>query len=146
MKYSLANYILSVEPNDSQIKDMFGGTIAIGGEGSYLGSISLSLANPQWSTTGYATGAWIHSKNLDRHGTVTVTLSQLSDPVSRFIQVCARNYGNDYDGFTLSLSDISGKRIATCVDCYITQIPDQTFADTAGTQSWSFTCGQINYS
>lgn len=144
MKYSLANYILSIDANDPEIKQMFG-TISIGGEGSYLGSISLSIANPMWTTTGFSTGAWVHNKNLDRHGTATVTLSQLSETVSRFIQLCKLYYASDYNGFTISLSDISGNRIATGVDCYITKIPDQTYENQAGNQTWEFTCGQINY-
>lgn len=144
MKYSLANYILSIDSNDNEIKQMFG-TISIGGEGSYLGSISLSIENPIWNTTGYATGAWVHNKNLDKHGTATLNLNQLSDAVSRFIQLAKLYYSGDYNGFTLSLSDIGGNRIATCVDCYIREIPDQTFESQAGNQNWVFTCGQINY-
>ena len=144
MKYSLANYILSIDSNDSEIKNIFG-TISIGGEGSYLGSISLSLQNPMWETTGFATGAWVHNKSLDRHGSATLTISQLSDAVARFIQLCKLYYSGDYNGFTLSLSDIAGNRIATCVDCYIEKIADQSFEAQSGNQSWVFTCGQINY-
>lgn len=144
MKYSLTNYILSIEPQDSQIKNMFG-TISVGGEGSYLDSISLSIANEMFTTQGYSTGGWVHTKNLDRHGTATLTLNQLSDKVGRFIQLAKISFSGDYDGFTLTLSDIDGNKIATCIDCYISKIPDQTFGSSAATQSWSFTCGQINY-
>ena len=145
MRYSLANYILSVDSNDPEIKSIFG-TISIGGEGSYVGSINLSLANPQWSTTGYSTGGWVHNKNLDRHGTATVSLNQLSEPVAKFIQLCKLYYSTtDYEGFTLSLTDVAGNNIASCIDCYISQIPDQTYEDQAGMQSWAFTCGQINF-
>lgn len=144
MRYSLANYILSVEPQSSDIKSMFG-TISLGGEGSYLGTISLSLNEDLWTTTGYATGGWVHNKSLDKHGTASVTLNQLSDPVSKFIQLCNIYYTGNYPGFTLSLSDIDGNKIATCIDCYITKIPDQVYANSASDQTWSFTCGQINY-
>lgn len=144
MKYSLANYILSIDSNNPNLKNMFG-TISIGGEGSYLGNITLSITNDMWTTTGYATGAWVHNKSLDRHGNITVQLNQISDPVSKFIQLCKIYYGNDYEGFTLSLSDINGNKIATGIDCYITKIPDQVYENEAGTQNWVFTCGQINY-
>lgn len=144
MKYSLANYILSIESNDPEIKRIFG-TISVGGEGNYLGSMTFSIANPIWSTTGYATGAWVHNKSLDRHGTATLSLAQISEPVAKFIQLCKLYYSGDYEGFTLTLSDIAGNRIVTGVDCYITQIPDQVYENESANQSWTFTCGQINY-
>ena len=144
MKYSLANYILSIDSNDPTIKNMFG-AISIGGEGNYLGNIVVSIVNDMWSTNGYATGAWVHNKNLDRHGTVTVQLNQLSNQVAKFIQLCKIFYSGDYEGFTLSLSDINGNKIATGIDCYIQKIADQTYDSSASNQSWVFTCGQINY-
>ena len=144
MKYSLTNYILSIEPNDSAIKQMFG-TISIGGEGSYLDTITISNAENIYSTQGYATGGWVHNKSLDRHGTASLTLNQLSDRVARFIQLAKLSLSGDYAGFTLSLSDINGNKICTCVDCYIMKIPDQSFASSAQNQTWDFTCGQINY-
>ena len=144
MKYSLANYILSIEPLDDTLKSIFG-TTSIGGEGNALDSIVLSQPTDMFSTSGYATGAWVHNKNLDRHGTATISLNQLSDRVGRFIQMAKLFISGDYDGFTLSLSDINGNKIATCVDCYITKIPDQSYANESANQSWVFTCGQINY-
>lgn len=144
MKYSLANYILSIDSNDYEIKNIFG-TITIGGEGDSLDSLSLSHNATMYETTGYATGGWVHNKNLDRHGTATITLNQLSDRVGRFIQLVKLAFSGDYEGFTLSLSDIDGNQIATCVDCYITKIPDQSFNPQAQNQTWTFTCGQINY-
>lgn len=144
MKYSLANYILSIEPNDNEIKRLFG-TIAIGGEGSVLNTITLSHINPMFSTTGYATGGWVHTKSLDRHGTVSLTINQLSDKIGKFIQLVTLFISHDYDGFTLSLSDTNGNKIATCIDCYISKIPEQSFKESAEEQTWEFTCGQINY-
>ena len=144
MKYSLANYILSIDSNDSEIKNIFG-TITVGGEGDYLDSLTLSHESNIYSTTGYATGGWVHNKNLDRHGTATISINQLSDRVGRFIQLAKLAFSGDYAGFTLSLSDIDGNKIATCVDCYITKIPDQSFNPQAQNQIWTFTCGQINY-
>lgn len=144
MKYSLANYILSIDCNDDRLKSIFG-TISIGGEGNYLDSITLSQPTSLYSTTGYATGAWVHNKNLDRHGSATLSLNQISNAVAKFIQLAKLFYTDDYEGFTLSLSDIAGNKIATCVDCYIEKIPDQAYTASAQNQSWTFTCGQINY-
>lgn len=144
MRYSLANYILSIEPNDATIKQMFG-TIAIGGEGSTTGSISLTPNETMYKTTGYATGGWVHDKSLNRTGVASITLNQLSKAVSKFIQMCKVFYADDYDGFTLSLSDINGNKVATCIDCYISKIPAQEFGATAADQTWDWTCGQINF-
>lgn len=144
MKYSLANYIFSIDPNDPLVKEMFG-TISIGGDGSYLGNITLSLANNLIDTTGYPTGGWVHNKSLDRHGTANLQLNQLTEEVAKFIQLAKLYYSNDYEGFTISLSDINGNKIATCVDCYINKIPDQVYGESAENQTWTFNCGQINY-
>lgn len=143
-RYSLANYILSINPNDDNIKNMFG-TISLGGEGNYLDNISIGGLPNLWDTTGFATGAWVHNKNLSKVGTATVNLSQLSEQINKFIKLCNIYYSGDYDGLTLSLSDNQGNKVCTCVDCYIQKIPDQEFGATAGMQSWVFTCGQINF-
>lgn len=143
-RYSLANHILSIKPNDPTIEAMFG-TISIGGEGSYNDSIRIRRNNNMWDTTGYATGAWVHNKNLSRTGVVEISLNQLSDQVAKFITLCDTYYTGDYEGFTISLSKIDGNKIATALDCYITKVPDQEFLDSAQSQVWSFTCGQISY-
>ena len=143
-RYSLANYILSIEPKSSTIKSMFG-TISIGGQGSYLGSISLSVSGTLWTTKGFATGAWVHDKDLDRTGTCKVTLHQLSNEVLKFIKLCNIYYGGDYDGCTLAVSDAKGNRIALCEDCYISDFPDQTFGKESTSQDWSFTCGKVTF-
>lgn len=144
MKYSLANYIVSIEPNDATIKSMFG-VISIGGEGSAVGSISATLTNDMWSTESFNTGAWVHSKNMSRTGTVTINLSQVSKEVAKFIKMCKLFYAGDYDGFTISISDISGMKVCTAVDSYIQRIPAQEFGNTAANQSWSFACGQLSF-
>ncbi len=144
MRYSLANYILSVKPDDPAINAMFG-TISIGGEGNAVGSITLETSNDMWQTKGYATGAWIHSKNLSRIGTATISLSQLTDAVAKFKTLCNKFYQADYAGFTLTLSDIDGNKIADCIDAYIRKVPAQENGETAADQQWVFTCGQIVY-
>lgn len=144
MKYSLANYILSIESNDPTIKSMFG-TISVGGQGSAIGSVTAALKDDQWTTDSFATGAWVHNKNMSRVGTMTVSLSQVSKEISKFIKMCELYYGGDYEGFTLSVSDISGAKICTGVDAYIQKIPAQEFAASAAQQTWTFTCGQISF-
>lgn len=141
-RYSLANYILSIESNDATIRSLFG-TLSIGGEGSYMGSVNVATETDLWSTEGFSTGAWVHNKNLDRHGKVTVSLSQLSDAVQKFIHLCNLYYAGNYGSLSMVLTNVAGSKICTCTDCLITGIPSQDFAETAGRQSWVFTCGKI---
>lgn len=144
-RYSLANYILTVTI-PTELAGTFGAnTLTVGGEGSYLDSMQVSLSQNLWSTEGDSTGSWVHNKNLDRTGTCQITLSMLSDKVARFITLCNLYYAadSDYSGLTLELSSSDGTTIATCNDCYITKIPDQQFQSTAQRQTWEFTCGRI---
>lgn len=144
MRYSLANYILSIKPDDPEINALFG-TISVGGEGSAIGSITVQTQQNIWQTTGYATGAWVHHKDLSRIGTCEVRINQLTDAVAKFKKMCAMFYQADYAGFTLSLSDNEGNKVCDAIDSYIVKIPAQEFGSQATDQTWSFTCGQIVY-
>ena len=44
----------------------------------------------------------------------------------------------------VSAADINNI-VATCTDCYITEIPDHKFADKAAEYSWTFTCGRVMF-
>ena len=143
-KYSLSDYILSFTSNDSIIDNIFG-SVSIGGEGSYLGSITIGGLPNLWDTTSFATGGWVHNKNLSRTGTVNITLNQLSDAVAKFIQLCNTYYTGDFDGLTLSLTDRNGQLVAECIDCYIQKIPDQSFNESSSDQTWTFTSGKISF-
>lgn len=142
MKYSLANYILSVEPNDTTLRSAFG-TISIGGEGNHVGEISAEHSTNQWSTEGYATGAWVHNKSLDRTGTIALQLNQLTPQIAKLIKMCMTFYDADYDGFTLSLSTSDGSVVCRAIDCYLTKIPAQVFGNAAANQTWTWTVGQL---
>ena len=144
MKYSLANYILSIQANDDTLRNLFS-NVSIGGEGSATDSIKVSLDAELFSTENFATGAWVHNKNLARTGSIDVSISQLSDRVAKFKQMCSIFYNGEYDGFTLSLVDNLGNKVCTAIDCYLTKIPDQEFGEKAANQTWSFTCGEITF-
>lgn len=148
MRYSLANYKLSIVQNDTELAAMFP-ALAIGGStgsGSYLDSISLSVNNNQWSTVGYATGGWVHEKSLDRTGTATITLNQLAPAISQFKRMSNVHYNGEYEGFTMTLVDSFDNEVARCIDCYFTKIPDQSVQERSQNQTWSVTCGQIIFS
>lgn len=142
MKYSLADYTVAIKFNDPQLQADLG-AISIGGEGKYTDSISASYTNNQWQTDTFATGGWVHNKNLSRAGAVSITLSQLSEQVSKFKQICNNYYSKDYSGMTITISDNSLNPVCICEDCYIEQIPEQSFASAAGRQTWRFVAGNI---
>lgn len=148
MRYSLANYYLTIANDDSRITEMFK-DVRIGGEGDAISSISISTNATLWQTTAYATGAWVHDKNLARNGNVNVSISQLTDAVAKFKQFVNYFYlssgDSDIQGSTITLYDSDGNAIASCEDCYPTQIPEQSFGAQASEQTWSFTCGRITF-
>lgn len=144
MRYSLADYILSIKSDDPNLQSF--GTISVGGEGDAIDSISIELDSNMWDTTGFATGAWIHDKNLSRTGKVAITLSQLSDKVAKFVQLAKVFYTGDFEGLTMSVTDSSGQEVALCEDCYVVKIPRQDFAARAANQTWTFTAGKITFS
>lgn len=144
MRYCLADYIMSIEPSDSRLKQMFS-KVTVGGDGNALSSITLSLSDTLWSTTSFATGAWVHNKNLSKVGSAEIRISQLSSVVVKLKQMCKVYYSGNYSGFTISVTDSNGTVVATANDCYPTKIPDQSFGETASEQSWSFTCGEVDF-
>ena len=147
MKYSLSKYIVGITlPNE--IRTSLGidqDSISIGGSGTYLGEINVHRNNPMWQTNGTPTGGYTHNQSLDKTGTVSVTLNQLSDTVSKLKRIFNLFYTIDTQvGMTITVSDSYGNIIATATDCYIPDIPDQNFAETAGTQTWEFTAGVVD--
>lgn len=144
-RYCLANYILTIDiPEDIG----FGSTsVSIGGEGSYLDSITISRPTEMFKTEGDSTGSWVHTKSLDKTGTVTVSIKQVSDKIAVF-KALMNVYGNlntEADGLTLTLRDTLNNDICICEDCLIDKIPDQSFEAEPKSQSWSFTCGRITF-
>lgn len=144
MKYNLADYIVSIQANDESLRNLFQ-NVSIGGEGSAIGSISSETTEQMFTTKGYPTGAWVHNKNLSKVGTVTLEISQLSDKIAKLKQMLNVFYGGDYNGFTISLTDSTGAKVFTAIDCYITKVPAQAFGNEEVTQQWTFTCGEIVY-
>lgn len=144
-RYSLANYTLSITPSASVAAQGFS-TITIGGTDQYVGSITVGNETNIWSTAGFATGAWVHNKNLDRTGTISVSVSQLADQVLYFIRLANIYFSaSDFAGCELSISDTNGNPIASANDCYPTKIPEITYGASAGSISLSFTCGRVSF-
>lgn len=144
MRYSLADYLLNIKTNDPALAAIFS-ELTVGGEGSYTDSISINLDSNLFETTGFATGGWVHDKNLSRTGTAALSLSQLAKSIGKFKQLVNMYYGGDFEGLTLTLTDSNANEIAKCEDCYIQKIPSQEFGSKAATQMWTFTCGKITF-
>ena len=148
-RYTLANYTLTITPSAELKAAGFSDTISVGGEGDYIGTITAGNGQSNvWSTTGYATGAWIHTKNLNRTGSISVTVSQLADQVIYFIRLVntyftAANVG----GLTMTISDASNndRAVVEAIDCFPTSIPDISYAASAGSLNFEFTCGRLTF-
>ena len=104
MKYSLANRILSLEANDASLRQWFD-KVTVGGNGSALESITVEYTNEQWTTDSFATGGYVHNKNLSKVGTITIVLSQLSEKINSFINLVNAHFTGDYQGLTITLTD-----------------------------------------
>lgn len=160
-RYSLADYILSVKVPD-ELRTIFGSNsvdetnsldnvISIGGNGSYVGRIQISLKENMWTTSGDKTGSWVHNKSLNKTGTLEVNLNQVSDKIKILIRLYETYYSSDTitEGLTITVNKAVGggnqECVCTCTDCYIQEIPSQSFGDTAQDQTWTFTCGKIDF-
>lgn len=151
MRYSLASHSVQFATDNEQITKLFG-NLQIGGEGNAIGSISASIDATLWSTKTYATGAWVHEKNLSRSGKVTLSISQLAPVVAKLITLCNMFYkdvedgvdNNSINGLTINIMQGS-KQVAICEDCYPTKIPSQDFGESAADQNWEFTSGRITF-
>ena len=156
--YSLADYTLSVKVPDelreifltgtSDTNDASDNTITIGGTDSYMGSIQIRLATPQWSTNGDSTGSWVHNKSLDRHGTVQVEINQVSDMSALLTRLFQTYYSADSttEGLTITIQKmVAGepKQVCSCEDCYISNMSNIQYGDSARNIEWEFTCGNI---
>lgn len=147
LKYSLANYYITISSDDSELQRIFigqdGETISIGGQGNCIGDISISRDKDMYSIDSYNTGGYVFNKNLDASGSVSISINQLSDVVSKFKELCNILYNGDYEPLTISVYDSYVEPVAECRDCYPKKIPEQSFKNESEDQTWEFLVGQI---
>lgn len=149
MVYSLSKYKLAIQlPETFAAKVGLAGdnTITIGGEGSYLDSLSYEYNKEMYSTKADATGSYVHDKSLDKSGTITITINQMSPQIALFKKIVNLYYqsGDDYEGLQLSLKDLSAQEVMAAESCFFTKIPNQDFGQESGNQAWVITSGRIN--
>lgn len=144
-RYCLANYILTADiPEDIGFGTQ---TVSIGGEGSYMNTITVKLNKDLFTTEGDNTGSWVHVKNLNKTGTVEVSIKQVANSVAVFkaLMNIYHNLNSEASGMTLTLRDTLNNTICICKDCLLTRVPDQSFENEPSNQTWTFTCGCIDY-
>lgn len=147
MVYSLANYQLSIQLPQELASEFGTSHFALGGEGSYTDSISINISNQLFQVAGDNTGSYVFNKNLNRTGNIQITLNQLSDKVGllKNIYNLYLKTSTEIDGLTITVNDNDNNLIATCIDCFPNNIPQQQFGNGAATQTWQFECGQITF-
>ena len=145
MKYSLAKYSMSISSIDGILQQIFGESLTIGGQGSMTGSISIRQNTSPSKLDGYTTGGYVYSASFDRTGSISVSINQMSDAVSKFKQLLKAYYQADFEPFTITVSDNEGNQVAECIDCNLRDIPEQSFGSDAADQTWSFDCGRITF-
>lgn len=148
--YSLSDYIVSIKPgdqtpNDRELNSAFG-TISIGGEGSYVGSVKASQTNDIFTTKGYPSGDWVHNKSLDRTGTVEIGLNQLAEKVGVLVRLVNFYFLDDYSGCTITIDNKEGRCVCKAEDCLPVKPADQEYGAEAADQTWTFTCGKVSFS
>lgn len=153
-RYSLADHLVKVTlPANIQYQgaDLGGMVLQFGGpgnnnnNGSFMGSITVARSTNTWSTTGDATGSWVHNKTLDRTGTVSLDLRQVSDDVIR-LQMLANIFETQEVQEGCRIEVYSGNvTVAVADDCYITKIPNQVYGDSAANQTWEWTSGKVTF-
>ena len=142
MIYSLANYKMTITTSDTTLKRVFGESLTIGGNGSHVGSFSISDLQNIHQVKSYDTGGYIFSKSYDRHAKISVSLNQFSDEVGKFKNLIKLYYSGDYGTLTIVLTNNENEKVIECVDCLPEAIPGQTFGESAGDQTWTFVVGK----
>lgn len=162
-QYSLADYQLTIGLSDNiarqlGLRDANGNLLtnfSIGGpgennEGSFVGQIVVNRTQDLFTTEGDATGSWVHNKNLNRTGTITIDITQISDDIITLVQLCQifESVQTNMPGLELTINSVSSNVSNTMItgrDSYIQKLPELTLGETAQRLSWVFTCGQIIY-
>lgn len=152
--YALSDYILTITL--PKVGDLEAETFTVGGpgdngEGSCVGTIVVSRNQNLFETEGDPTGSWVHNKNLNKTGTISIDIRQVSNYIIHFIQICNayETVQTNTPGMSVTLTPAfnndSNTPLLTAISCFFQKVPDQAFAATAGNQSWVITCGKISF-
>ena len=149
VKYCLADYLLSIKlpENFARLVGLENNqNLVIGGEGSYLDSITFEYNSDMVSTKGDHTGSWVHDINLDRTGKASISINQMSDKVAKFKTIVNLFYSHDFiEGCQLSLQDSLGNEVASGQDALFVKIPSQEMKSESDNQTWELTIGRLTF-
>ncbi len=126
-------------------------TLLLGGEDSYVGSISFQYKTNAWEVTGDPTGSWVHTKNRDRTGTCSLSMNQVAYKGALLIKIFNIYYNDTsdsneiLDGFDIYVTDRKGRLLMSATDCYVQNVPNMEYGSTPRELSWTFNCGRITY-
>lgn len=155
-RYSLADYTVKIVFPENltsggvaigQKIATIGGPGEVGDEGSFVGEIKIERKTEAWTIEADNTGSWVHNQNLDRTGTVTLNIRQISDDVIMLSMLAAAYEAKAnrlVQGLTITVL-IGDTEVAVADDCYISKIPTFTFGAKAEEQTWSFNAGRITF-
>ena len=160
--YSLADHQLTIGIPENvasrlNLRDEYGNLLTsyqIGGpgengEGSFVGRISVERNENAWTTEGDHTGSWVHNKNLNKTGKITIDINQISEQVIDLYHLCQiyESVEGNYPGLTLTINTTGedSMPLATGIDSYISKQPNYPIETEAQNLSWEFTCGQVLY-
>lgn len=124
-------------------------TLLLGGEDSYVGSISFQYKTNAWEVTGDPTGSWVHTKNRDRTGTCNLSMNQVAYKGALLIKIFNIYYKDTdsdlLEGFDIYVTDRQGRKLMSACDCYVQTVPSMEYGSTPRDLSWTFNCGRITY-
>lgn len=149
-RYSLAHVKVQLTINNV--------TRSFGGQGSMIGSITLSRKNERFSSEGDPTGGYVVNETLDKTGTCVISIKQFAPLVSTLT-----NIFNGYDvatGFEFGEGNLTGENtltdsttinvyymgalVATAKGCYL-NMPELTMEEENGSRDFTFECGEVDF-
>lgn len=153
-RYSLSDYTFVITLPAGGItygSTTLTGQLKLGGpgnnnNGSFLGDVSVTRKELTWNTSGDYTGSWVHSKNLNRTGTITLNINQVSDDSIR-LYMLTNVYENNAavtEGLAIEIIK-DGQSVVKATDCMVTKPADLPIGGTAANLRWEFSCGKVEY-
>lgn len=136
-----------------------------GGQGSMIGSVTVSRKNDRFSAEGDATGGFVINETLDSTGTCVISIKQFAPLVSTLTNLF-QAYDLEYQNDNIDNSDqeattnlnldntlnnsasiqlyYMGTLVASCEGCYL-NMPELTMEEENGSRDFTFECGSVKF-
>lgn len=135
---------------------------SFGGQGSMIGSVTVSRKNDRFSAEGDATGGYVINETLDSTGTCVISIKQFAPLVSTLTNLFNR-YDNGYSGSLEEVADSTnfvaeetlnqsatiqlyymGNLVANCEGCYL-NMAELPMEEENGSRDFTFECGSVKF-